>query len=121
MIKVYGGTQPDKHLCRDCAASIIRKEKGQEVTVCREMPGQHPHITGKVTECSSFTSITHGRTMSQLQGQAWHLDMGDEGEVLWTTPADRQNPPVRLMRLRRRANPRIVPSSPGSEPGPTVQ
>ena len=103
-IKILHGTQPDRHLCTSCCAAIVRQEGNREVTVCREMPGQHPYVHGRVTQCSAYVSTDDHRAMAQYRGQAWHLDMDEDGNPCWKSPEERKNPRVTIRTVRRRAN-----------------
>lgn len=127
-IKIINGTvHGDSHLCFSCAASIIRTEGQAEVTVCREMPGQHPFIQGRVTACTSYVSRDNSQAMNRYQGQAWTMDMGEDGPV-FHPPDEWRNSSLRpvKVRLHKRRNPTKIPddgnSSGGTSGGePTVQ
>jgi len=113
--KVYDGNTPDQHLCQTCAASIVRTERGIDITICQEMPGQHPYITGKVTSCTAYTNRKDTHRAKEFRAEAWHLDKDEDGNLVWRTPADRNS---NLIRIRRVRNPvRAVPS----DPSPVVQ
>lgn len=117
-IKIYDGTQPDSHLCKSCIASVVRTENSREVTICRELPMSHSLVRGRVTQCSSYQSISAAVAMRDYQANAWHLDKDEDGSLVWSTPADRD--PFgnrRRVRVSRRRN----LSKSLADPGPTVQ
>ena len=104
-IKIYDGTQPDAHLCESCAASVIRLEGSRKITLCREMPYTFPIVRGRVTQCSSYHPITAARAMNEYQANAWYLDRDEDGSLVWSTPAERENPFKSASGRKRRRNP----------------
>lgn len=69
MIKVYGGTNPDKRLCDTCSFSLIMVDQNSnETIVC----GRFGKVKNKIIKCSGYvqSSATSLRSMEDI---AWIL------------------------------------------------
>jgi len=65
LIKIYNGTNPDKHLCPDCRYANITEDSGGDSTVfCQVVKN---HISTRVVKCNTFSEKDNSHFREMLQ------------------------------------------------------